>query len=216
MRLLLLLAAAALNKVAATKFPTGFPLPGGTTFPSTGFPLPGGTKYPTAFPTSPAPTKSPTEVPSESPTTPAPTTNYISDHACFTDKALDKATATEIDCSNLGLTGPIPPTLFAGFSGLTSIKLNGNALTGAVPDTVGRFVNLNTLDLSDNAGLSGCLPRCLGTCDYGGDGDGDGDAGSDAGSDAEGYDGLSGSESDAEGYGTHEGSTYGTFLVVLG
>jgi Leucine-rich repeat (LRR) protein len=69
-----------------------------------------------------------------------------------------------LDLSNTGLTGAIPPSL-ARFTALESLNLSGNRLTGAlVSDVVCSYRNLRLLDVSRN-NLEGVIPVCIATLD---------------------------------------------------
>ncbi len=56
------------------------------------------------------------------------------------------------------LAGEIPSEV-GGLTSLIEIWANGNLLTGEVPEELGSLKNLISLDLKDNAGMQGPLPR---------------------------------------------------------
>ena len=60
--------------------------------------------------------------------------------------------------SQAGLTGAIPTT-FGGLASLKELHMQGNALSGSIPEGLGRLEHLVSLRLTDNAGLTGPLPR---------------------------------------------------------
>ena len=66
----------------------------------------------------------------------------------------------EINLSNNGLTGELPPEL-GDFSGLKRLDLSGNELTGEIPPGLGNVATLENLDLSGNE-LTGEIPAGLG------------------------------------------------------
>ncbi len=55
------------------------------------------------------------------------------------------------------LKGTLPPEL-GDLTRVTQLVLNDNGLTGQVPSELGNLVNLQTLSLSNNPGLTGCVP----------------------------------------------------------
>merc|ERR1712070_1108019 len=62
----------------------------------------------------------------------------------------DEGQVIEIDLSNNGLEGSIPPEL-AGLSKLEDLDLSYNYLQGRIPPELGLLVNLDLLGLSENA-----------------------------------------------------------------
>ena len=56
---------------------------------------------------------------------------------------------TELDLSNSGLTGAIPPEI-ENLTYLTKLDLSGNQLTGSIPPEIGNLTNLLDLSLSNN------------------------------------------------------------------
>ena len=60
--------------------------------------------------------------------------------------------------SQAGLTGVIP-TAFGGLESLKELHIIGNDLSGEIPAGLGNLEHLVSLDLRDNAGLRGPLPR---------------------------------------------------------
>ena len=60
--------------------------------------------------------------------------------------------------SQAGLTGEIP-TAFGGLESLKELHMIGNDLSGEIPAGLGNLEHLVSLDLRDNAGLRGPLPR---------------------------------------------------------
>ena len=60
--------------------------------------------------------------------------------------------------SGAGLTGAIPAE-FGGLASLKEIWMAGNNLNGEIPAALGRLDHLISIDLHDNAGLKGPLPR---------------------------------------------------------
>ncbi len=60
--------------------------------------------------------------------------------------------------SGSGLTGAIPAE-FGGLASLKEIWMAGNNLTGDIPAALGRLEHLISIDLHDNAGMQGPLPR---------------------------------------------------------
>jgi Leucine-rich repeat (LRR) protein len=67
---------------------------------------------------------------------------------------------TEINLSNSGLTGEIPPEI-GNLTNLTDLRLYGNQLTGAIPPEIGNLTNLTRLDLENNQ-LTGSIPSEIG------------------------------------------------------
>ena len=63
---------------------------------------------------------------------------------------------TELDLSNSGLTGEIPPEI-GNLTNLTELVLGNNQLTGSIPPEIGNLTNLTHLYLNDNQ-LSGIIP----------------------------------------------------------
>jgi len=63
---------------------------------------------------------------------------------------------TELDLSNSGLTGEIPPEI-GNLTNLTSLRLDNNQLTGEIPSEIGNLTNLTNLGLYGNQ-LSGIIP----------------------------------------------------------
>ncbi len=66
----------------------------------------------------------------------------------------------EIDLSNSGLSGQIPPEI-GNLINLRSLILDGNQLTGTIPQEIGFLTNLETLHLHNNQ-LSGEIPPEIG------------------------------------------------------
>ncbi len=67
---------------------------------------------------------------------------------------------TRMDLRKNRLSGPIPPGLFD--SPLLGILLLGdNELSGSLPDEIGNLTSLRVLDLTNNAGMAGALPRTM-------------------------------------------------------
>ena len=64
--------------------------------------------------------------------------------------------------SQAGLTGVIPSE-FGGLVSLKELHMSHNNLSGAIPAGLGNLEHLVSLDLRDNAGLTGPLPRNLST-----------------------------------------------------
>lgn len=60
--------------------------------------------------------------------------------------------------SGAGLTGPIPSS-FGGLTSLIELFMAGNFLTGRIPEELGNLEDFISLRLTDNAGLTGPLPR---------------------------------------------------------
>ena len=60
--------------------------------------------------------------------------------------------------SQAGLTGEIP-TSFGGLTSLIELFMEANSLSGSIPEELGRLEHLISLRLTDNAGLTGPLPR---------------------------------------------------------
>ena len=102
-------------------------------------------------------------------------------HGVTTD---DSGRVIELDLSENGLSGEIPPALgtlsnltklwlysnqlsgsipaaLGNLANLTSLRLFGNQLRGEIPPALGQLTNLERLDLDDN-GLSGSIPPELG------------------------------------------------------
>jgi len=74
----------------------------------------------------------------------------------------DLMALTEIDLSNCGITGEIPP----GISYLTQLNvldLGDNNLTGKIPKELGNCIQLKVLKLYSNK-LEGNIPDALGNC----------------------------------------------------
>jgi len=67
---------------------------------------------------------------------------------------------TELDLSNSGLTGSIPPEIW-NLTNLTYLSLYENQLTGSIPPEIGNLTNLNQLYLSNNE-LTGSIPSQIG------------------------------------------------------
>ena len=63
---------------------------------------------------------------------------------------------TELDLSNSGLTGEIPPEI-GNLTNLERLYLHQNQLTGFIPQEIGDLTNLTELDLSNNQ-LLGSIP----------------------------------------------------------
>ena len=74
---------------------------------------------------------------------------------------LQTATATSLDCTYKGLTGPVPATI-GEYTKLADLSLYGNALTGTVPAALGDLTLLTRLDLSGNQ-FTGTVPAALRT-----------------------------------------------------
>ena len=68
----------------------------------------------------------------------------------------DIESTTELDLSNQGFTGTIPPEI-GQLINLTYLDLWGNELTGQIPPEISSLVNLNELSLGENQ-LSGEIP----------------------------------------------------------
>lgn len=60
--------------------------------------------------------------------------------------------------SYAGLTGAIPSS-FGGLTSLLQLFMEGNSLTGSIPKELGTLEDFISLRLTDNAGLTGPLPR---------------------------------------------------------
>ena len=67
---------------------------------------------------------------------------------------------TEINLSNRGLSGSIPPEI-GNLINLTSLDLSENQLTGFIPPEIGNLINLTKLDLGTNQ-LTGPIPPEIG------------------------------------------------------
>ncbi|KAL0925559.1 hypothetical protein M5K25_003909 [Dendrobium thyrsiflorum] len=67
---------------------------------------------------------------------------------------------TTLDLSGNSLTGPIPPDLCEWIPYLVKLDLSGNRLTGSIPPELSNCTFLNSLDLSSNS-LSGPIPASL-------------------------------------------------------
>ena len=67
----------------------------------------------------------------------------------------------ELDLSNSGLEGSIPPEI-GNLTNLTELKLYNNQLTGEIPPEIGNLTNLTYLYLYTNQ-LSGSIPSEIGT-----------------------------------------------------
>ena len=67
---------------------------------------------------------------------------------------------TEINLSNRGLSGSIPPEI-GNLINLTSLDLSENQLTGSIPPEIGNLINLTKLDLGTNQ-LTGSIPPEIG------------------------------------------------------
>ena len=63
---------------------------------------------------------------------------------------------TELDLSNSGLTGEIPPEI-GNLTNLERLYLHQNQFTGFIPQEIGDLTNLTELDLSNNQ-LTGPIP----------------------------------------------------------
>lgn len=61
-----------------------------------------------------------------------------------------------------GFTGQIPANLATLMPRLTELCLQCNQLSGALPSGLGRLADLTILDLTNNPGIKGPLPRELG------------------------------------------------------
>ena len=72
----------------------------------------------------------------------------------------DDGRVTELNLSNNGLTGPIPPEL-GNLTRLTTLNLSSNGLTGPIPPELGHLTRLTWLLLYGN-GLTGPIPPELG------------------------------------------------------
>jgi hypothetical protein len=64
-----------------------------------------------------------------------------------------------LNLSNSGLTGPIPPGIGC-LSNLQKLELQNNQLTGSIPSEIGNLTNLNRLWLYDNE-LTGEIPDSI-------------------------------------------------------
>tara|TARA_B100001250_G_C19747212_1_gene765921 strand:+ start:311 stop:1210 length:900 start_codon:yes stop_codon:yes gene_type:complete len=62
----------------------------------------------------------------------------------------------ELDISNAGLTGPIPPEI-VNLTNLKKLRLTNNQLSGKIPPEIGYLTNLNSLELDHNL-LEGGIP----------------------------------------------------------
>ena len=61
----------------------------------------------------------------------------------------DDGRVTELNLSNNGLTGPIPPEL-GNLTSLRKLNLSSNGLTGPIPPELGNLTRLTTLNLGNN------------------------------------------------------------------
>ena len=75
--------------------------------------------------------------------------------ASATDEAI--ATATILDCTDAGLTGPIPDAL-GDLAHLTVVELSTNALTGPLPPSLGLLTDLVTLNVDNNRLTGAAFP----------------------------------------------------------
>ena len=66
---------------------------------------------------------------------------------------------TELDLSNRGLTGEIPPAI-GNLTNLTYLDLQWNDLTGSIPPEIGNLTNLTSLQLNSNS-LTGAIPESI-------------------------------------------------------
>jgi len=77
----------------------------------------------------------------------------------------DIATTTELNLSNQGLIGSIPPEIGC-LTNLTHLTLSSNQLTGEIPSEIWKMTNLTWLDLGFqnyyNIGLTGEIPPEIG------------------------------------------------------
>ena len=71
---------------------------------------------------------------------------------------------TELDLSNSGLSGEIPPEI-GNLINLTYLWLRDNELTGSIPSEIGNLINLTSLGLYDNQ-FSGSIPPEVGNLTY--------------------------------------------------
>ena len=94
--------------------------------------------------------------------------NWTNSANWLTDKPLDtwhgvttdaSGRVTELDLSENGLTGPIPPQL-GSLTSLEELQLWKNDLTGPIPPELGSLANLKQLYIDGN-GLTGVLPQEL-------------------------------------------------------
>ena len=73
---------------------------------------------------------------------------------------------TGIFLSNNNLDGALPTAFFLAsyFKTILDLKLDGNSITGPIPDEIGLFRNLRHFDIGFNAGLTGAPPVTLLSC----------------------------------------------------
>lgn len=63
-----------------------------------------------------------------------------------------------LELSSNKLQGPLPPA-WSNMAGLTVLGLDSNGFVGTVPPSWGSWKNISNVRLSDNPGLTGCMPR---------------------------------------------------------
>ena len=77
------------------------------------------------------------------------------------DSIGDFRSLTLFDISSNSIHGNIPDTVISWRTGITSLSLNSNNLTGAIPPAIGHLISLAALHLHDN-NLEGYIPSAIG------------------------------------------------------